>query len=298
MSIVVTTPTGNIGRVVVEQLLAAGEKPTIIARNPEKVKSFADRGATVIAGTHRDAALLTKATKGARALFHLCPPDFQVQDLRAHYREFVEPAVKAIAANGIGHVVHLSSVGAEHQSGTGPIIGIYEAEQRLNDTAANVLHLRPGYFMENTLGQIPSILQASALFTTFPENAPIPMVATRDIGAAAAGFLRQRDWSGKVVRELHGAGPVSYDDVARVLSEVLGRDLKHVTVTPAQQREALTAMGLSAVLADSFGEMADAMKAGKLVFHEAPSAANRTETTYPIFAQQVFKPAFDAVTAG
>jgi uncharacterized protein YbjT (DUF2867 family) len=193
--------------------------------------------------------------------------------------------------------VHLSSVGAEQDAGTGPILGLHDNERRLREVAKNLVQLRPGYFMENTLGQLPSILQAGQMYTTFAGDTRFPMIATRDIGERAAELLARRDWSGEVVVELQGAGEVSYDDVARVLSEVLGKPITHVTVSPEQLKEALTAMGASAQIAAAFAEMTASVESGHIHFHEDRSDANTTPTTYPVFAQQVFKPALQAAQA-
>jgi len=231
-------------------------------------------------------------------LFLLTPPDFQITDIRAHYRRFGEAAAAAIEANSIGYVVHLSSVGADLPEGTGPVVGLYENEQILNATGTNVAHLRAAYFMENTMGQIPAILQAGSLFTTLKSDTAFPMIATRDIAASAAEVLTKRSWKGSKVVELQGSGDVSYGQVASVLSEVLGLKLSHVTVTPEQQRESLMSMGASQVLADSFSEMATAVETRQMAFHEPRSEKNTTPTTYPQFAQEVFKPAFEAASKG
>lgn len=299
MSIVVTTPTGNIGAAITQRLLDAGEKPVLIARDPAKVKEFTDKGAVVKAGTHSDADFMVEATKGAEALFVLTPGDMRMQDIRAHYRKFAEAAAKAIRANSIGHVVHLSSVGAELESGNGPVAGLYVAEQVLNDSGAkNLTHLRAAYFMENTMMQIPSILQAGSMFTTFPKGVEFPMIATRDIGARAAELLRGRDWTGTKVVELLGPGEIGYDRVAEILSKVLGREITHVTIPPEALAKAMTDMGASQVLADAFVELSEALDKGLMHPHEERSASNTTPTTYQEFAEQVFKPAFQGAAAG
>jgi uncharacterized protein YbjT (DUF2867 family) len=269
VSIVVTAPTGNIGRVVTERLLEEGEKPILIARNAEKVKDYAERGARVVQGTHEGAL----------------------------FRSFAEAAAQAIHTNDIPHVVHLSSVGAELESGNGPIAGLYIAERVLAEAATNLIQLRPGYFMENTLAQVPNILQASSLFTTFPPDTRFPMIATRDIGARAAKLLRRRDWTGQRVVELQGSGETSYEEAATILSEELGREINHVTVSREQLLESLTAMGLSNVMAESLHEITDGIVEGRLTFHEPRSAENTTPTTYSDFARDVFKPAMLAAAS-
>ncbi len=294
MSIVVTTPTGKIGSQVSSILLDRGREVTVIARDPAKVAGLAARGARVVEGSHADTSVLVDATKGASALFLITPPDFSTQDLRATYRRFGLAAMAAIRENGIGHVLHLSSVGADRESGNGPVAGLHVNEQILSDTAAHVTNLRPAYFMENTMGQIPMIRQMGSLFTTFEGTTRFPMIATRDIAARATEILGSLDWTGKRVVELHGAADVSYDDVASILSEVLGRPIAHVTVSEERSLAALAGMGLSAHLAGSFNELTRAIESGHVRFLEERSTANMTPTTYRTFASEVFRKAFEA----
>lgn len=295
MNIVVTTPTGNIGSVVTDALLDAGEKPVLIARDPSKLKDAAARGAVVKQGSHADADFLIEATKGADALFVLTPTDMQVQDIRAHYRNFAAAAAMAARENAIPHVVHLSSVGAELESGNGPVAGLHAAEQVLDAAGIpNLTHLRPGYFMENTLAQVPAILQMGGMVSGFPTGKTFPMIATRDIGARAAKLLRESAASGRRVVELQGAADTGYDEAAAILSEVLGRDVKHVTVSDEQMLGAMTGMGMSEVLAAALVELTHAVADGKMHMHEKRSASNTTPTTYRDFAREVFKPAFEA----
>ena len=291
MRIVVTTPTGNIGSAVTRALLDAGEQPLLISRDLARAKESTDRSAIARQGSHSDAALLTESSVGAPALFLVSPLDLQVQDLRAHYRTFAEAAVTAINANSIPHVVHLSSIGADLERGNGPVAGLHIAEQLLNAAEIpNLSHLRPSYFMDNTLGQLPNILQAGSLFTTFPEGTRFPMIATRDIGLRVAELLRSRNWTGTRVVELLGAADISYEDVSRILTEVLGREVRHVTVPEEQLVQALTNMGFSTVLAKSFTELTDALAKGLMKPHESRSETSTTPTTFAEFAEQVFLP--------
>ncbi len=299
MSIVITTPTGNIGSAVTRALLDAGEKPVLIARDPAKVKDATDRGAIAIAGSHADATRLTEATRGAQALFLLAPPDAQTQDICAHNRRYAEAAVQAIRANSIPHVVHLSSVGADLESGNGPVAGLFVAERILDDAGIeNLTHLRPAYFMENTLMQIPNILQAGRLFTSFPADTMFPMIATRDIAARAADLLLRRETTGARIIELHGAGETSYEEVAETLSARLGRELEHVPVTTDQLVQALTGAGLSQVMAESLGDLTTGIVQGRIKTHEPRGETNTTPTTYAEFAAEVFEPVFRAAEGG
>src|SRR5260370_28659061 len=74
MSIVINTPTSNIGRALAARLLDAGESITILSRDKKKVGELHRRGARVIEGSFEDQALLAEALKGAESLFWLTPP--------------------------------------------------------------------------------------------------------------------------------------------------------------------------------------------------------------------------------
>lgn len=293
MSIVVTTPTGNIGSKLTNILLDNSQDVVIVARKPEKVAHFKNRGARVFSGTHADPKVLLEATKGARALFLLAPPDPSARDLRAHYRAFASAAAEAIVQNRVEHVVHLSSMGADLDSGTGPVLGLHDNEQILTEAAKNIVHLRAAYFMENTLMQIDNIKQDSALFTPLSGSLRIPMIATRDIADRAADFLETLDWRGRIIVELHGPDEVSYDDVARALSETLGKKIEHLTVSQEQAEYSLRRMGMSPEAAHALCELFEALETQRASFGKPNATDSVTPTSYPVFAQEVFKPIYE-----
>jgi uncharacterized protein YbjT (DUF2867 family) len=295
MSIVITGATGTVGSAVTRAVLDAGEEPLLVLRSPEKAQEHVARGARVAQGSHADADFLVEATRGATALFVLTPNNLQLDDVHAHYRSFAEAAATAIRANAIPHVVHLSSLGAELKEGTGPVAGLHLAEQILNEAgAAHLVHLRPAYFMENTLMQIPSLLQAGCLFTSFPEGATFPMVAAADIGARAAKLLCERRGRGTEVVELLGPTELSHEDLAKILSATLGRSVTHVTVSEEQTIEAMRGMGFSAPLAEAMAELSRALSTGLMHPLQPRDAQNTTPTRFATFAEEVFKPAFEA----
>ena len=81
MRITVTAPTGNIGRALTERLLEAGTEVTLLARSPEKVGDFVERGARVVEGSLENLAAVQEATEAADALFWLTPGEFRGRGL-------------------------------------------------------------------------------------------------------------------------------------------------------------------------------------------------------------------------
>ncbi len=158
---VVLGASGNTGHVAAKNLLARGQKVRVVGRNAAHLQPFAAEGAEIFVGDVADASSLTKAMDRADAAYVMIPPNLTSNDIRAFQERVSDAIASAIHNSGIKHVVALSSIGADKPSGTGPVVGLYNLEQKLNQIdAANVLYLRAGYFMENTLGQVGAIRMA------------------------------------------------------------------------------------------------------------------------------------------
>lgn len=297
--VAITGATGNTGSVAAEALLAAGEKVRVIGRSAEKLKRFTDKGAEAFTGDVLDTAAMTRAFSGAAAVYAMIPPDFTREDYRGYQRQVSDSLAAAIEAAGVKYVVSLSSVGAQLPEGAGPISGLHHFEQRLEKiTGLSVLHLRPGYFFENFLMQIPVIGMMGAMAGILRGDLPIAMIATRDIGARAAEELRARKISGRSTRELLGPRNLTLDEAAAILGQAIGRPgLRYVQAPPEQVIPAMRQMGLSADGARLIAEMYLAFNEGKVTAEEQRSAENTTPTTLESWAAEVFAPAVLGRTA-
>lgn len=294
MKVAVNTPTGNIGRGLSERLLNAGVELVVLARNPDKVKRLADRGATVHQGNLEDAGFVVEATKGVDLLFWLTPSNYATDDYRAYQNILGDIAAKAVKENQIPRVVDLSSVGAHLGDGTGPIAGLGDVEKKLEKTDAHVTHLRPGFFMENYFMSAETIAAQNSVFLPIQGGVKMAMIATDDIAKAAAERILDKTWTGKSVIELVGPSEETFDSAAKTIGDALGREINHVTTTLDQTREAMTGMGVPAGTADLFLEMYGAFDAGKVI-PESPGSAKIASTTFRTFAEQTFVPALAAM---
>src|SRR5262245_12548106 len=150
--------TGHTGRAIAEILLGYGEKIRVLSRAGNHLERLVLLGAEAAVGDASDRAYLSKAFRGADAVYALIPPNMTAADFRAYQDEIGESTVAALSESGTPYVVVLSSIGAHLPEGTGPIVGLHRQEERLRRvTGLNVLALRPGYFFENhfaTLGLI------------------------------------------------------------------------------------------------------------------------------------------------
>jgi uncharacterized protein YbjT (DUF2867 family) len=297
---VITGATGNTGSIIAERLLAAGEKVRVIGRSVEKLQPFVARGAEAFAGSVDDAEAMTRAFTGTRAVYAMIPPSMTSKDFRGDQDRTSDALAAAIEKARVTHAVTLSSVGADKPSKTGPVVGLYNLEQKLNRIASlNVLHLRAGYFMENLLPQIGVIRSMGMMAGPLKGDLAVSMIATRDIGEYAAGALEKLDFTGKETRELLGARDVSMKEAAAIVGAAIGKPGLSYTHAPAMMlKPAMVGMGISGNVVDLLLEMSDAMNSGYMAPLEKRGAENTTPTTLEWFAENVLAPAFLGKAAG
>ncbi len=297
--VVVTGATGNTGRVVVEALLASGEKVRVVGRDAKTLEPFAGKGAEAFVGNVEDAAQMSKAFEGATAVYLMIPQTAD-EDYRAYQDNVSDAYGKAIASTHVPYAVTLSSLGAQHAEKTGPIVGTYHLEQKMNSVPGlNVLHLRPGPFMENlfmsmvplrTMGFLPGGTEGDLL---------IALIATKDIGAYAAKRLHARDFSGSSVQELFGPRDLTMKEIATVVGKAIGKPKLNYMQVPFMMLEpALVQTGMPKKTAKLLIEMWKAGNAGLLAPQEKRSAENSMPTTIESFVTEVFAPAYLAKSAG
>ena len=253
MKIVVTTPTGHIGSRIVQILIQAGMRPTVLARDVTRLSEDVRAATDARQGNLSDAEFVGQATEGADALFWLVPSNYGSDDPIGEMLQLGENAAAAIRKNGIGRVVLLSSVGAE-QKGDGFIGTLGKVEELLNATGANVVSLRPGYFYTNLLMDAESLKQG-VLPTAMPLDLPMPWNDPSDIAGVAAARLLSPDWSGQIVQLLNGPRDYTFAEVAATVSAVTGKSVQALAVTDEQSRDAIISAGISPAAADALVAM-------------------------------------------
>jgi len=290
VKVALAAPTGHIGSNLAPRLLEGGVELVLLCRDPKKVSALTARGARAEVVDLQDGEDVLRATKGADALFWLTPPDFTAPDMYAFQSGLARNVAQAIQKNGIKRVVNLSSMGGQLERGTGPVAGLHRVENLLNESGASVTHLRPGYFFENYLFSLDSIRSAGSVFLPIRGDRRLPMVATRDIADRAAACFLDPSWTGTRVLGVHGPKDMSFDEAAGILGDVLGRPVRHVTVTFDQARDAFLGMGASPDVAAKYVEMYRSMDEGTFKVAEPRTSETTTPTTFVEFVGTVMKP--------
>ncbi|TDB83181.1 NAD-dependent epimerase/dehydratase family protein [Actinomadura sp. KC216] len=244
MTIAVTTPTGQVGSRVVRLLLQAGVRPRVLVRDPARLDAAIREHVDVRRGDMTDAAFVREAISGARTVFWVDPTPHSSEDPIETSDRTADPLIEAAQDGDVARVVLLSSVGAEKRHGAGHIDGLARIEERLDATAADTLHLRCAYFFTNLFMDLDS-LAGGVLTTPFRPDVPMAWVDPRDIGDVVAARLLNDDWKGHEVQAVHGPEDLSFQQVAAILSEVLGRTIRLEVVGEDDLRGALRSAGLS-----------------------------------------------------
>lgn len=293
--IVITGATGNTGSAAADSLLAKGEKVRVLGRDASKLERFTSKGAEPFVANAENANEMARAFEGADAAYLVIPSQgLHSDDVRGYQERISDAYATAAEKSGLKFAVVLSSIGAQHAEKTGPIVGLHNLEEKLNRISSlSVLHLRPTQFMENLLMSIDGIRMMNALPGAAPADVPIPMIATRDIGAYAASRLAARDFSGHSTQELLGPRDITMRDCASVIGRSIGKpNLAYVQMPFMLLEAGLASMGLPRSSVSLITEMWKAGNEGRLAPQEQRSEMNTTPTTIDQFANEVFAPQF------
>jgi len=282
---VITGATGNTGKVIASTLLESGKEVRIIGRDAEKAKELTDKGAELFQGSTDDVELLKKAFAGATTVYAMLPMNMQAEDYTAYQMQHANAIAEAMKACNIKNVVSLSSQGAHIDSDSGIILGLHKMEQLFNRIdGLNTLHLRPCYFMGNTLGMVGMIKESGIMGSPIKGDLSFPIIATKDIADYAAKRLLALDFEGHNYQDLLGARNVTYPEIAKVYGAVIGKpELNYIEFSYADFKGAFMGMGASESVADKMNQFLEKLNAGKIFIAER-NEAKTTPTTIEEFA--------------
>jgi uncharacterized protein YbjT (DUF2867 family) len=262
----ITGVSGHTGRVAAETLLAQGKQVRVVVRDAKKGEPWQARGAEVAVADLADTAALTRAFTGVEGAYVLLPPSLTLTDPLAVNIELGASIAAAVKASGLPHIVLLSSIGAQHADGNGPIRALHLAERELAATGAGVTAVRAAYFQENWGGSLGT-LDTGTVYAFLPADRAFPHVGTPDIGRTAAAALVEGAPRGqKRVIELSGPRDVSGADVGRALTAIVGKPVTVQTAPLDMLVPTFTGFGASTQMAELYREMVAGFIAGHVAW--------------------------------
>ncbi|MGW1894934.1 NAD(P)H-binding protein [Streptomyces sp. NPDC002004] len=290
--IVVTTPTGQIGRKLLDHLLnaqggTAGVR--VIARDPARLTSRVHERVEVVRGSHADPAVLEEACAGADRLFWLVPPAPQTDSVEGHFQGFTESLRAVIRSQGIERVVSVSTLGRAVAKHAGQISASLAMDESIMATGVHYRALCPPFLMENLLGQAASIRDTGVFFLAMTEDRVLRTCATRDIAATAARLLLEGSWTGQHDVPLVGPDDLTPRGMARVVSEVLGRRIRVELTSSADYKATALRRGASEAWAQGLADMVDALNDQGIYGAAEPSTPETAPTGFREWCEEALR---------
>ena len=206
--------------------------------------------------------------------------------------DFTRPACDAIKSQGVKRVVDITPLGrglpvAEH---AGFVTASLAMDDLIASTGVDFRALTMPSFMDNILMQLEPIKTRGMFFSPIDGDRKLPACATRDIAAMAAKLLLDPSWSGQGHVAVLGPEDVSFNDMARIMSEVLGKSVRFQQIPFEAYKSRFIELGMSDAMAQGMTDMARAKNEG-LDNAEPRTPDNTTPTSFRQWSEEVLKPA-------
>jgi uncharacterized protein YbjT (DUF2867 family) len=241
MKIAVTGSLGHISRPMAASLIGKGHEVTIISSNPDREKEIRDVGADAAIGNVLDKDFLRKTFEGMHIVYTMIPPDFKTADPIQRYVDIGEAYAAAIKEAAVKKVVHLSSWGADKESGTGFIVGSHLVEKIFDQLSGIAMtYLRPASFYYNLYAYREMIRYTGMIATNYGEDDPLVMVSPKDIAEAVVEEM-EHDHEGKKIRYV-ASDEKTCTEIAAALGKAIGKpDLQWKRISREQTLDSLSA---------------------------------------------------------
>lgn len=285
--ILLTTPTGDIGRRVLSQLLMVGASVRVIARNAPKLplNPLLD----VVEGSMADAETIARALPGVTRVFWLPPGDPTLPSPEAAYVGVSKAFCEAVPGSGVRHVVGISALGRGWSKPAGHVTATLAVDDMIAKTGVHYRALACASLMDNIARQAEPIRTIGQFFQPTPANLKLPHVAKADVARVAAELLLDQEWKGVEAISLLGPEDLSFDQMAAIMSEVFGREIVATELPMAHFGQMMRDFGASDGMAQAYVEMLTAKNEGMdhLVF---PASRHQTPTTFRMWCEGELRP--------
>lgn len=290
-TIVITTPTGTIGRQLVANVLDSGARLRLIARDPSRLSAQVRERAEVVQGSHSELDVVNRAFEDADTVFWLCPPDDQAPTPMDAYVGFTRPASEAIRSQGVRRVVSVSALGrgTPMAARAGFVTASLAMDDLIASTGVGFRALTMPSFMDNVARQATAIKERGAFYSPIDGDRRMPSCATRDIAATAARLLLDPAWDGQGHLAVLGPEDISFNDMARIMTEVIGKPIRFERTSFEDYKAMFVRFGMSDGMAQGMTDMARAKSDG-LDNAEPRTPENTTPTSFRQWCEEELKP--------
>jgi len=271
MKITLTGSLGNIGKPLTQLLVTAGHQVTVISSKAERITEIESLGAVAAIGTIQNVEFLTETFKDADAVYlleawegigSLFDKDI---DFLAEFKKIAQNYVTAVQQSGVKKIIHLSSIGAHSDQGTGSLLVHYNVEQILQTLPddVSIKFMRPVGFFSNMYRWLPTIQSQGKIIQSYGGDRKEPWVSPNDIAATIADEM-ENPFIGRTVHYI-ASDEVSPDEIAFALGKAIGKpDLEWKVIPGEELLDQMLSIGINEWIAKGMVAMQKAQGDGSL----------------------------------
>ena len=270
--------SGQVGSAIVTNLIKKEQSTKGIVRTKEKADKLKKVGADSVIADAFDQPSLTKAFQNGDTLFVITPETGKGDDVIGDTRKSLQNIRKAVEKSAVKKVVGLSSIGAQHDKGTGNLLMSYLLEHAFKGLAIEQTYIRPAYYFSNWLAYLPVVKANGILPTFYPVDLSIPMISPMDVAKFAADIIADDQNDVKIYEAF---GPASYTSaaVADAFAQALHTNVKAQQIPRNKWPETLQKIGFSKDAIKNFVEMIDVVISGTVHAENNGTVALKGKTT-------------------
>lgn len=257
--------TGRVGAATADGLLKRGQKVRVLVRDEATGEAWKARRCDVAIVDLLDEPSMVKALQGLAGVFLLLPTPPPGADYFVAQDVMTKSLAAAVSKSKVASVAFLSSIGAQHPAGTGPITALHRAELALTGTAPSVTFVRAALALERWEPLLLGAMDSGTLPVFGNPHLAMPQIGAKDVGTLTAEAMELHK-PGPRVLEIAGASNWSAEEVAAALTSLLKQPIKAIE-HPADTEVAFhVAAGMAPMLAEAFAERSRAQLRGLLQF--------------------------------
>lgn len=258
--ITVTAATGQLGQLIVKELLGRLDSPANLAvsvRHPDKADYLVKTGVKVYQADYNDVASMVTAFTNSETVMFISG-NAPVEARIVQHRNVIEAAKQA----KVRRVVYTSFLDPDAHSPFTFAAIHSDTEEQLKASGLNWTILRPSTYTELIIPNAQRAIASGVLDTPVGEGR-ISYILRQDIARVAAVVLTEGDHSGKTY-ELTGPKAISQAEIAAILSEISGKSVIYQPMTLTAFTEGLTKAGLPEFLVKAYTGLYQAFQEGRI----------------------------------
>ncbi|MGJ4746773.1 SDR family oxidoreductase [Leptospira sp. SA-E8] len=255
-TVLVTGASGHLGKIILEELLKKGHNKIIATtRKPESLADFARRGVVVRKASFDDPVSLVSAFQGADRILIISTDN--IGNRIPEHSAAVDAAVKA----GAKRILYTSLTKADEV----PVTFAFEhegTEEKIKQSGLAYTILRNNMYSDYLIPKLQHAISGGTIYGSGGSGA-CAYVSRTDCAKAAAAALLSSEMGNKIL-EISGPKAWTYTELAKFVSELVGKPISYVDISAEELSRALAGAGIPKPMADALASFDVSIREGYL----------------------------------